>query len=171
MADSLTTDIRASLAWLFQDAQDLSTIADASRLDYSAQLSDGTDNDQADKLWHDLRTVASVTNDDLTLSNLAQTIFGSAVTVAFGKVKALLIINTATMAGEDLIVGAAASHAWGAPLGAASHQVRVPAGSCLLLVNTKTGWTVGAGSADVLRIANLGSGAIAYKIALVGVHA
>lgn len=170
MAATLTTDIKASLAWLFQDALDLTTIADASRLEFAASLSDGSGNDQANKLWHELRSVAVSSNDDLTLSSLPQTIFGSAVTVALVKVKALLIINTAATAGEDLLVGAAASHPWAAPFGGTGHQVRVPAGSCLLLVNTKTGWAVSAGSADVLRIANAGTGAISYKLAVVGVH-
>jgi len=56
------------------------------------------------------------------------------------------LVNTATAVGADLIVGAAPSAAWGAPFGANSHQVRVPANSCLLLVNKGAGWTVTAGT-------------------------
>jgi hypothetical protein len=171
MAASLSTEIKASLAWLLQDAQELTTVADASRLDYALTLDDGATADHANGLWHDLRTVAAAANHDLVLSGLAQTLFGSAITVGFTAIKGLLIVNTAAVAGEDLIVGAAASHPWGAPFGATTHQVRVPAGACLLLVNSKPGWTVTSGSADVLRVANAGTGSIAYKIALVGVRA
>ncbi len=171
MAATLSTEVKASLAWLMQDAQGLTTVADASRLEYAAPLDNGAAADQADALWHDLRTLAASANDDLVLSALAQTLFESAVTVGFAAIKALLIVNTATTAGEELIVGAAASDPWGAPFGATAHQVRVPAGACLLLVNTKSGWTVSGGSADVLRIANAGAGSIDYKIALVGVRA
>lgn len=170
MTATLSTEIKASLAWLLQDAQGLTTVADASRLDYALSLDDGATADRANGLWHDLRTVAASANDDLVLSALAQTLFGSAVTVGFAVIKGLLIVNTATVAGEDLIVGAAALHPWGAPFGGAAHQVRVPAGACLLLVNPKAGWTVTSGSADVLRVANAGAGSIAYKIALVGVR-
>ncbi|MBI2826707.1 MAG: hypothetical protein HYX69_18705 [Planctomycetia bacterium] len=171
MSDTLSAEIDASLVWLFQDSLGLTTIADASRLEYSASLADGTGNDQADKLWHDLRSVAASGQDDLVLSNLPQTIFGSAVSIALAKVKALLIVNAATTVGEDLIVGAAASNPWGAPFGATGHQVRVPADACLLLVNKKSGWTVAAGASDKLRVANVGTGAISYKIAVVGVQA
>ena len=114
---------------------------------------------------------AAAAHDDLQLSSLPQTIFGNAVTVDFVAIKALLIVNTATASGDDLIIGAAAASIWSAPFGAGSHQVRVPANACLLLVNTNNGWPVTAGSADTLRIANLGSDSIDYKIVVVGLHA
>jgi hypothetical protein len=171
MTATLSTEIKASLAWLLQDAQGLTTVADASRLDYALKLDDGAAADQANGLWHDLRSLTAATSDDLVLSGLPQTLFGSAITIGFAAIKGLLIVNTATVAGEDLIVGAAASHTWSAPFAATTHQVRVPAGACLLLVNGKAGWTVASGSADVLRVTNPGAASIAYKIALVGVRA
>jgi hypothetical protein len=171
MTATLSSEIKASLAWLLQDAQGLTTVADASRLDYAATLDDGSAAGQANGLWHDLRTLAASANDDLVLSGLAQTLFGSAITVGFASIKGMLIVNTAVAGGEDLIVGAAASHPWGSPFGATTHQVRVPAGAALLLVNTTNGWAVTSGSADVLRVTNAGSGSIDYKIALVGVRA
>ena len=171
MAETLSAQISASLVWLFQDTLGLTTIADASRLEYDAQLTAGTGSGQANGLWHDLRTLAAATNEDLTLSNLPQTIFGNSVSVNMAAVKALLIVNSATTSGADLIVGAAASAAWGAPFGATSHQVRVPADSCLLLVNKGAGWSVTAGAVDKLRIGNGGSASIDYKIVIVGVHA
>lgn len=171
MSDALSAEIKASLVWLFQDTLGLTTIADASRLDYDAQLTDGAGDGEANALWHDLRSVAATAHDDLSLAALPQTIFGNSVTINLAAVKALLIVNTETDDGEDLLVGGAATHPWGAPFGATGHQVRVPADSCLLLVNKSSGWSVAAGSADTLRIANVGTGTIAYKIVAVGVHA
>ncbi len=170
MSATLSTQISASLVWLFQDAQGLTTIADSSRLEYDAQLSDGSGDSQANMLWHDVRTLAAAAHEDLVLSSLAQTIFGSAVTTDFVAIKAVLIVNTQATDGDDLLVGGAPTHPWSAPFGAAGHQVRVPADSCLLLVNSGAGWAVSAGSADQLRVANTGSDAIDYKIVLIGAH-
>ena len=168
MADTLAVDIQASLAWLFQDALDLTTVADVSQLAFARSLADGTAAGQADKLWHDRRTIAAGANDDLDLTALTQSLFGGTVTIPLAKVKALLVVNTATAAGEDLEVGGSGGAEWSAPFGAAGDKVKVPADSCLLLVNRVSGWTVTNGAADVLRIRNAGSGGIDYQIAIVG---
>ncbi|HEY1598487.1 MAG TPA: hypothetical protein VGG64_02730, partial [Pirellulales bacterium] len=59
MAETLSTQISSSLVWLFQDTLGLTTIADASRLEFDAQLADGAGNGQANMVWHDLRTIAA----------------------------------------------------------------------------------------------------------------
>lgn len=171
MTEALSAEISASLLWLFQDTLGLTTIADSSRLEFDAQLSDGSGAGQANLVWHDLRTVAAGANDDLLLSALPQSIFGNTVNLDFAAVKGILIVNASTTTGDELLVGAAPTHAWSAPLGSATDKVRVPANSCLLLVNQNDGWTVTPGSADTLRIANLTGDDIPYKIVIVGVHA
>ena len=148
MADTLTAQIKASLAWLFQESLDLANVIDDSSLQYDRSFADGVAADQADKLWHDNRTLASGASDDLDLNALASTIFGSTVTINLAKVKGVLIVNTATTAGEDLTVGGAAAQEWTAWVGAAGDKVRVPADSCLLITNRKTGWTVTNGAAN-----------------------
>lgn len=168
MADTLSLDIKSSLEWVFQEAGDLTTVSDISKLQYKGSLTDGVASDQADKLWHDQRTLASAANDDLDLTNLTRTVFGSTITTQFAKVKALLIINTATTAGEELVVGAAAANAWLGPFGSITDTIAVPADSTLLLVNKKDGWTVTDVTADILRINNNGTGNITYKIAMIG---
>jgi hypothetical protein len=170
MAETLSTQISSSLVWLFQDTLGLTTIADASRLEFDAQLADGAGDGQANMVWHDLRTIAATATDDLTLSGLPQTNFGSSVTISLVSVKALLIVNASTTPGDDLLVGAAATAAWSAPFGASTDRVRLPADSCLMLVNQLGGWPVAVGTADTLRIANPGSDAVDYKIVVVGVH-
>lgn len=171
MAEALSAQVSASLLWLFQDTLGLTTIADSSRLEFAAQLNDGSGAGQANLVWHDLRTVTSGANDDLVLSALPQSIFGNTVNLDFAAVKGLLIVNANTATGDELRVGAAPSHAWSAPFGSATDKVRVPTNSCLLLVNQNDGWNVAAGSADTLRIANPTSDDIQYKIVIVGVHA
>jgi len=171
MADTLSLDIRASLNWLLQDTVGFGTVSDASKLEYTGTLADGVGNDQADKLWHSQATLAGSGVTLLDLTSLASTIFGSAVTTTLAKVKALLIVNSATTAGDDLLVGGAGvgGNAWGAPFnGDQDAKVQVPADSVLLLVHKKGGWTVTGGSSDVLRIENTSANSVAYKIAIIG---
>ena len=168
MSDTLSVDAKASLEWLLQDVDDLTTISDTSKLAFKHSFTDGTAADEADVLWHDERTLSAAANDDLDLTALARTIFGGALTVTLSKVKALLIVNTHATAGEDLTLGAAATNAWVGPFGAATHTLDVSAESSVLLINRKTGWTVSDGSSDVLRITNSGTGDITYRIAIIG---
>jgi hypothetical protein len=171
MADSLSLDVRASCNWLFQDGLDLSTVSDASKLEYTAALADGTGDGQVDKMWHDERSLSSAQSEDLDLTGLDLTLFGSTVTIVLAKVKALLIVNTSTTAGDDLLVGGAGAgnDGWGAPFdGDQDAQVSVPADSVLMLMNKKDGWTVTGGSNDALRIENTSANTVTYRIAIIG---
>ncbi len=171
MTQTLSSEIKVSLGWLHQDVPDVSTIIDGARLEYHVALPDGAGADEADRIWHDERTLAAGDSEELDLSALPMMLFGDSLSVAMAKVKALLLINLATDAGDGLLIGDATSHAWQGPLAAAGDKLLVPADSCLLLVNKKNGWTVLAGSADRLKIANAGANEISYKIAIVGASA
>ena len=170
MPDTLSLNLRASLDWLFKEALDLSNVVDASKLEYSTAMADGTGSGQCDKIWHDTRTLASGAADSLDLTALATSLFGANITLPLVKVKAILVKNRATTAGENLTIGGAAS-AFVGPFGAAAHTIACPADSCVLLINRLTGWMVTDGSADVLKIANAGAGSVTYDIAIVGTSA
>ena len=134
-------------------------------------MPDGTGAGQADKVWHDERIVSSLSNDDLDLTALTTTIFGSTVTINFVKVKAILLVNTSTTSGDELRVGGAgaAGNAFAAPFnGDQDAVVEVGADSALLLSNKTDGWTVTAGTGDILRINNPTGNAITYQIAIIG---
>ena len=172
MADTLALDIKASIQWLFEESLDLSTLVDSAKLEYLAGLSDGTGAAQADKIWHDSRSLAASSADALDLTSLTQSIHGSTVTIAFAKIKAILIHNLATTPGEDLLLDSSVTNGILTPFnGSATSKVEVPADSPLLLVNRQSGWAVTAGTGDVLRIVNDGVGSIDYKIVLVGTSA
>jgi hypothetical protein len=170
MADTLSVDLKASLTWLFSEGLDLSTLNDNAKLEYAQSTTDGTGADQADKLWHDQRTVNAASHDDLDLTALTNSIFGTSVSISFAKVKAILIVNTSTVSGDILRMGGAgAGQAFAAPFnGSATAEVEVGADSCLMLVNKKDGWTVTPATGDILRVANPGGSAVTYKIAIVG---
>ena len=172
MSDTLAVDLKASLAWLFSESLSLSTVIDNASLEYDQSLEDGTAADQADLLWHDERAIAASANDDLDLTALSQTVFGSPLAVNFAKVKAILLINTSTMAGDRLRLGGAGAAAFSAPFAADDDAVvEIGPDSPLLLASKKDGWTVTGGTADVLRVHNPGANEITYKIAIVGTSA
>ena len=174
MAATLSTEIGASLAWIFQEDRDLSTVIDSSRLEYAGSLADGVGADQADVLWHDERTIAAAGNDDLDLTDLTSALFSSTVTFGLASVKAVLVVNTETSGPAVLRVGGAGAvaGAFGAPFaGDQDAVVEVPADSGLLLTNKTTGWPVADGSSDILRIANPGASAVTYRIAILGTSA
>lgn len=170
MADTLAVDLSVKAQWLFSDALDLSTVADASQVSYARSLSDGTGADQADKIWHDSRTVSAGASDDLDMTALPQSIFGGTINISLSKVKALLIVNTSTTTGDQLRVGGAPANSFSAPFnGVAASLALVGPDSPLLLSNKRDGWTVTPGTGDILRIHNPTSNAITYRIVIVGV--
>jgi hypothetical protein len=171
MPPSLSLDLRASLTWLLQDALDLSTITDVSKLEYAASLTSGVGSEQADRIWHDERTLAAAAADELVLSALESSVFGNDVETALAKVKAVLIVVTTTDSGTELTIGNAASHAWVGPFNAAGDRLKLTADAALFLVNKQSGWSVGVGATDVLKIANTGSGSATYRIVIVGTSA
>jgi hypothetical protein len=171
MSETLSSEIKTSLGWLNQDALDLSVISDSARLEFHATLADGIGADQADRVWHNVRTLAAGVSEDLVLSALPLAMFGDSLQIAMAKVTAILLVNAATVVGENLVVGGAPAHEWQGPFAAAGDKLVVPADSCLLLVNKKSGWLVTAGSADKLRITNDGTGDISYKLAILGTSA
>lgn len=168
---SLTSEIKASLAWLWQDASNLSTISDGSRLDYVLPFANGTGDAEVDLVWHDEKSLAIGAHDDLVLSALARPLFGDTLNVEMASVKAILLVNLATTDGENLEVGGAATDPWPGPFATPADKLVIPADSCLLLVNKNAGWPVAPGSADRLRITNAGTGEVSYKIAVLGTSA
>ena len=169
MADTLATTLKVTLDWLFQDALDLTTAVDNSRLEFEKSTTDGTGADQADKIWHDNRTLAGAASDDLDLNALTNSIFGSTVTINFAKVKAIVIKNKSTTAGDELKVGDAATNPFVGPFaGDVDAVVEVGADSVLVLASLKDGWTVTGGSSDVLRINNPNAGSVTYDIVIIG---
>src|SRR5215475_8386208 len=103
MPDTLTSEIKASIGWLFQDSEPTGIVSDSSKLEFHMALADGTSINQADKVWHDERTVAGGGHDDLVLSALPVSLFDNSLEIELAKVKAILLVNLAESDGEDLI--------------------------------------------------------------------
>lgn len=169
MPDTLSSEIKASCGWILREALELSNVVDSGRMEFSRTLADGTGLDQAAVVWHDHRTLAAGANDDLDLAGgLSNTIFGTPVVASFSKIKAIMIVNTATASAGLLRVGGGSNPFTPPFVGSGSAQVEIGADSALLLSNKKDGWTVTPGTGDILRIQNPSAVSITYQIAILG---
>lgn len=169
--------------WSFtKTATDGTKTVNASAVLAEQSYTDGSGNNQANELWHDLRSVSpSTVSDLLDLHGTLLNSFGE--TVDFKFVKELLIWNRGVEAptgtftptdGEDLLIGGAASNPWTSWInGGATDKVRIRSGGKLLLSAPMDGFPVGAGDGDILRVDWDGSvasgGDIGYQIVIFGV--
>lgn len=153
-------------------ALDLASTQSPLRFVKQINLATGVGANQADKLWHDERTINASSNEDLDLAGvLLDPVLGTAMT--FVKIKGIFIhANPANT--NNVVVGGAAATQFVGPFGAATHTIAVPPNG--MLVSYAPGaagiGTVGAGASDFLRVANSGAGtAVTYQIVIIGTSA
>lgn len=130
-------------------------------LGVSLSFTNGTGAGKVNERWTKgaTATAAAVT---YTLSSLTDAL---GRTIAFTKVRALLIVNKGTNA---LTVGDAGTNPWVAPFGGATQTVTVPAGGALLLLAPDaSGLAVTASSSDQLKI-DPGANTVEFEISIVG---
>jgi hypothetical protein len=166
----LSSTIKAIVAAHGSKARELATATDPLNVTRTVTLADGTGADQADQSWHDQRTLASGSGEDLDLSGALADAFGD--TVSLARVKALFVENLSPE--NTLVLGNAASAAWSGPLGGATQTLRLRPGGVLLIVAADaTAYAVTAGSADTLRVAHGGetAGALEYRVIVIGATA
>src|ERR1700759_3160663 len=137
---------------------------------YQQLYSTGTGAGQADRIFHDQRTIAPSANDDLDLAGVLIDVFGAAVT--FAHIRGLIIAAEAGNT-NNVVVGNAASNGFITWVGAATHTVTVRPGCFLALCATDaTSYAVTAATADLLRVANSGAGtSVTYDVILIGASA
>lgn len=128
-------------------------------------LAAGTGSGEADLLWADSRALIADATEDLDLAGVLTDIFGD--TVTFADVKAILIYNASTTASVISIMGAAANGFVG-PFGAASQKINIPAGGFVMFGHPGAGWTVTAGTGDLITITEESTLAAVYEIAIIG---
>jgi len=158
---SFKADIRASAGWSWSDGA-----IDNGRLGYAKQLLEGNGDNQAEAVWHaEDQVLADGESTTLDLTNLTRSVLEDLHTVTFLKVRALLLVNLSTGAGE-LIVGGAGADEWSAPFTADGDQLRVPPDSPLLLANRQLGWDVDDSHKNLLLAAS--GGDVTYSVAVVG---
>lgn len=168
---ALSTKIALSVDATLTSALDLTTVSAPVAVRRAVRLLSGTGAGQADKLWSDTRTLAASGTEDLDLAGVLVDPFGAAIT--FAKVKGLFVAaapgNT-----NNVVVGASATLTWAALLNATGTVTLRPGAFFLAVAGAAdaTGYAVGAGTSDLLKVANSGAGTgVTYDIVVIGTSA
>jgi hypothetical protein len=164
---ALSTKINLRVAAALTDALDLSTATDP--LAYEKRLTwlSGTGADQASILWHDQRTVAASTDEDLDLAGVLTDAFGN--TLTFARVKGLLVAAAAANANNVVVTSDGAAGVPGLFAALGDGVVVRPAGLFLWVAPDATGAVVTPTTGDLLNFANSGSGTgVTYDVIILG---
>lgn len=162
---SLTTNLELTLRWLNTSALDLSTAQENTRVSKDDELSNGTGAvDTADYIWSDTRSLAATT-ENLDLAGGLTNAFGVALT--FARIKAILIHNKNTTAGNNLTVGGAASNAFPLFADDTDKYTIGPNGIFLIWEPSAAAKAVTASTGDILKM-DSGASTITYDIIIVG---
>jgi hypothetical protein len=168
LTSQLNLSVQAELSALL----DLATAQVPLNFTRAVGLASGTGAGQADRIFHDRRTLAASATEDLDLAGSLVDPFGA--TITFARIKALLIAAAAGNT-NNVIVGGAATNQFLTWVGAGTHTVVVRPGGVLALLAggaDATGYAVTAGTGDLLRIANSAGGtSVDYDIVLIGASA
>lgn len=165
---TLNARIALALTGSLENALDVGSASYPLGFGQNFNFGDGAGANQAKTVFTDTRTLAASATEDLDLNGALTDAFGA--TIAFTKVKALIITadggNT-----NDVVVGGAASNGAVSFFGAATDKVKVkPGGMFALVAPDANGYAITAATGDLLKIANSTSGsAVTYTIIVIGV--
>ncbi len=172
MAKTLTGNLNVTTSWSHQSTDEFATSKEIITLKILEQVwSNGTGPNQINKIFRDRRTVTlATTTDDIDLAGGLIDIFGD--TITFTHIKEIVILNRATVSGEDLLIGGAAANAWNQPFnGSATAKDDCWASGIWVRSAPLSGIAVTAGSSDTLRVTHNGSADdIEYDIVIKGVE-
>jgi hypothetical protein len=129
----------------------------------------GVGANQADRIWHDQRTIAASATDSLDLAGLLTDIYGVAFTLA--RLKALLVVSAAANVNNVHVTRPAAN---GVPLFLAAGDgiILRPGGAFCWFASEATGIVVTGGTGDLVDIINgAGGTSVVYDIVAIGASA
>jgi hypothetical protein len=132
-------------------------------------LASGTAADQADLVFHDTRTIAASSDEDLDLAGSLTDAFGD--TLTFVELKGV-VVSAATGNTNNVVVSRPAAN--GVPLfSAAEDALPLPPGAVFAWFNPGDGGvTVTAGTGDLINVANSGAGtSVTYDVIIIGASA
>ena len=161
MADILSAAIKTSVSWTRAEDTALGLRKDKKLLSTAIAIDDGSASGQANKVFHDLRTIAANSVDAINLSSMTQQMFTTAVPSSMTVVRALRVLNKSTTVGAAINLGASATSPF------SSYAVRIGSGSEAVISNWQEGWPV-VSSDSILRVSNPNSTAATYEIVIIG---
>lgn len=165
----LNAQLAVTVSSLLTAVQDLGESKNSASRNYAYSLADGAGAGQANRIFHDQRTLAASATEDLDLAGVLIDPLGA--TLTFARIKGI-IVAAATGNTNEVVVGGAAATQFVSPFGSATDKVKVRPGGVLALFAGQAdavGYVTAAGSTDLLRIGNGGAGtAVTYDIILIG---
>ncbi|MES0444980.1 MAG: hypothetical protein ABUJ92_00405 [Desulfobacterales bacterium] len=166
---SLEASVQISLSSVLQSALDLTTSKDTLSYKKTNTFTNGTGANQVNNQFHDQRTLAVSTAEELDLAGSLLDAFGN--TITFTKIKGIIVYAAAANT-NDVRIGGSAANGFNSWVGAVGDYVKVkPGGLFLLTAPDATGLAVTAGTGDLLTLENDSSGtAVTYDIVLLGVE-
>lgn len=127
----------------------------------------GTGTGKADIAFVDDRSLASGANEALDLAGVLTDAFGQSVAIA--KLKAIEISANAANT-TNLTVGAAVSNTFVGFFADATDAIVLKPGARIVIADP-VGWTVTAGTGDLLKVANAAGAAASFRVKLLGASA
>lgn len=162
----LTTKALFELGANYTSTLDLATAQVPLAFTRAINLSSGTGAGQADKIWHDERTLAASVTEDLDLAGALSDAFGATFTLA--RVKGLIVAASAANT-NNVVVGAAASNAWATLLNSTGTITVRPGGFFAAFAPDATAHAVTGGTGDLLKVANSAGGSgVTYDVIVLG---
>jgi hypothetical protein len=163
------TQISLGVVAKYSVTKDLSLANAAYNFAKSVTLADGTGSGQADKIYADTDTIAASGTKDWDLAGVLVDDLGVALT--FVNVKGIFLAASSANT-NNCVIGAAAATQFVGPFGAATHTIAVKPGQFFAITAGLTGWAVGAGASDLLRVTNSAGGtSVTYDIMIIGTSA
>ena len=164
---SLTSKVVIKITGTFTRSLDQQTVSAPVSYTKTFSWTDGNGADQAQQVFTDDRTLAASATEDLDLAASLSNGFGQ--TITFTKIRAIYI-EAASGNTNNVNVGGAAANQFSTCFSDTSDVAVVRPGSAILLVaRDATGFTVTAGTGDLLKVANSGAGtSVTYTIILIG---
>ncbi len=165
---SLTTTFQASLLAILTNPLDLNTAESKLNFRETIELANGTGANQSDRIFHDQRTLAASSAEDLDLAGALVDAFGN--TLTFSAIKGMIFradpANT-----NNVQVGNSGVNGFVNWVGDASDLINIkPGGIFCLLDPTAGGYPVTPGTGDLLHVANGGAGSsVTYDVILLGI--
>lgn len=169
MALTLGTELNVRLAATLTNPLDLSTPTDALVKAIKLVLTSGTSTDQADRIFHDQRTLSASATEDLDLAGSLTGPLGT--TITFARIKVVLV-SAATGNTNSVQVTRPASNGVPLFLAAGDGLAVRPGGLFVWAATDSTGVAVTAGTGDLLTFTNsAGSTSVTYDVVIIGASA
>ncbi|MFJ3173790.1 hypothetical protein ACIPJK_23825 [Streptomyces roseus] len=167
---AVISDFAISASVAQTKVNDLTTSTDSLVKKWAAHLDSGTAAGQADRAFHDTRTLSASATEDLDLAGILADVFGT--TLTYVRVKGLFI--AAAAANVNNVVVGAGTNPWATLLNSTGTVTLRPGAACGFFAGAAdaTGYAVTAATGDILKVTNsAGSTSVTYDVVIVGCSA